>query len=178
MELLWKDKYSLNICIWKGTTEDEMAGWHHELDGHESEWTLGDGDGPGGLECCGSWGHKEADTTERLNWTELIYFSLSCLPCNKWKLVALSVVRLIIIIRPVIEETWKRELYPSTHAISRHVSSFQPPSVPCSLPHPTGTWPRCFLLGPVSFYGLLVILGLLFPTFKLTGPMSDDLVIW
>jgi len=55
----------------KGTTEDEMAGWHHWLDGHESEWTLGVGDGQGGLACCNSWGRKESDTTERLNWTEL-----------------------------------------------------------------------------------------------------------
>ena len=55
----------------KGTTEDEMAGWHHGLDGHESEWTPGDGDGQGGLACCNSWGCKESDTTERLNWTEL-----------------------------------------------------------------------------------------------------------
>ena len=55
----------------KGTTEDEMAGWHHWLDGHEFEWTLGDGDGQGGLACCDSWGRKESDTTERLNWTEL-----------------------------------------------------------------------------------------------------------
>ena len=56
----------------KGTTEDEMAGWHHWLDGHESVWTPGVGDGQGGLECCDSWGRKESDTTERLNWTELI----------------------------------------------------------------------------------------------------------
>ena len=55
----------------KGTTEDEMAGWYHWLDGRESEWTPGDGDGQGGLACCDSWGHKESDTTERLNWTEL-----------------------------------------------------------------------------------------------------------
>ena len=54
----------------KGTTEDEMAGWHHWLDGRESEWTLGVGDGQGGLACCYSWGRKEADTTEWLNWTE------------------------------------------------------------------------------------------------------------
>ena len=55
----------------KGTTEDEMAGWHHGLEGHEFEWTLGAGDGQGGLACCDSWGHKELDMTERLNWTEL-----------------------------------------------------------------------------------------------------------
>ena len=54
----------------KGTTEDEMAGCHHWLDGCESEWTLGVGDGQGGLVCCDSWGRKESDTTERLNWTE------------------------------------------------------------------------------------------------------------
>jgi len=57
----------------KGTTEDEMAGWHHWLDGRESEWTLGVGDGQGGLACCNSWGCKESDTTERLNWTELTW---------------------------------------------------------------------------------------------------------
>ena len=51
----------------KGTTEDEMAGWHHWLDGHESEWTPGVGDGQGGLACCDSWGCKESDTTEQLN---------------------------------------------------------------------------------------------------------------
>ena len=50
----------------KGTTEDEMAGWHHQLDGHEFGCTLGVGDGQGGLACCDSWGLKESDTTERL----------------------------------------------------------------------------------------------------------------
>ena len=55
----------------KGTTEDEMAGWHHWLDGCEFEWTPGVGDGQGGLACCDSWGRKYLDTTERLNWTEL-----------------------------------------------------------------------------------------------------------
>ena len=54
----------------KGTTEDEMAGWHHLLDGRESEWTPRVGDGQGSLMCCDSWGRKESDTTERLNWTE------------------------------------------------------------------------------------------------------------
>ena len=55
----------------KGMTEDEMAEWHHWLDGRESEWTLGVGDGQGGLGCYKSWGCKESDTTEPLNWTEL-----------------------------------------------------------------------------------------------------------
>ena len=54
----------------KGTTEDEMAGWHHRLSAHEFGWTLGVGDGQGGLACCDSWGCKESDTTEQLNWTE------------------------------------------------------------------------------------------------------------
>ena len=54
----------------KGTTEDEMAGWHHRLDRHEFVWTLGVDDGQGGLACCDSWGRKESDTTERLNWTD------------------------------------------------------------------------------------------------------------
>ena len=55
----------------KGTTEDEMAGWYHWLHGHESESTPGVGDGQGGLACYDSWGHKESDMTERLNWTEV-----------------------------------------------------------------------------------------------------------
>ena len=54
----------------KGVTEDEMVGWHHWLNGRESEWTLGVGDVQGSLACCDSWGRKESDTTERLNWTE------------------------------------------------------------------------------------------------------------
>ena len=57
----------------KGTTEDEMAEWHHQLNGHVFGWTLGVGDGQGGLPCCGSWGHKVLDMTEWLNWTEPHY---------------------------------------------------------------------------------------------------------
>ena len=52
----------------KGTIADEITGWHHQLNGHEFGWTLGVGDGQGGLACCGSWGHKELDTTKWLNW--------------------------------------------------------------------------------------------------------------
>ena len=48
-------------------TEDEMAGWHHRFDGHEFGWTLGVGDGQGGLVCCYSWGRKELDMTEQLS---------------------------------------------------------------------------------------------------------------
>ena len=71
--LIWKDPDAGKD--WgqeeKGMTEDEMVGWHHWLDGHGFGWILGVGDGQRGLACCGSWGHKESDTTERLNWTEL-----------------------------------------------------------------------------------------------------------
>ena len=52
--------------------QDEMAGWHHWLDGRESQWTPGVGDGQGGLACCGSWGRKESDMTERLIWSDLM----------------------------------------------------------------------------------------------------------
>ena len=71
--LIWKDPDARKD--WrqeeKGMTEDEMVGWHHWLSGHRFGWTPGIGDGQGGLACCGSWGHKESDTTERLNWTQL-----------------------------------------------------------------------------------------------------------
>ena len=60
----------------KGMTDDEMAEWHHWLDGREFRWTPGVGDGQGGLASCDSWGCKEADTTEWLNWTELNWVSL------------------------------------------------------------------------------------------------------
>ena len=53
----------------KGMTEDEMVGWHHQLDGHEFEQALGVGNGQGGLACCSPWGRKESDRTEWLNWT-------------------------------------------------------------------------------------------------------------
>ena len=56
----------------KGTTEDEMAGWHHWLNGRESQWTPGVGDGQGSLACCDSWGCKESDTTEQLIWSDLV----------------------------------------------------------------------------------------------------------
>ena len=55
----------------KGTTKNEIARWHHQLDAHEFGWTLEVGDGQGSLACCNSWSLKECDTTERLNWTEL-----------------------------------------------------------------------------------------------------------
>ena len=65
----------------KGMTEDEMVGWHHRLDRHGFAWIPGVGDGQGGLVCCGSWGCKESDTTEWLNWTEVIRIPVSLLNC-------------------------------------------------------------------------------------------------
>ena len=59
----------------KGTTEDEMVGWHHRLNGHEFEQALGVGDGQGSLACCSPWSHKESDLTELLNWTNPGWFS-------------------------------------------------------------------------------------------------------
>ena len=53
----------------KGTTEDDMVGWHHQLDGYESEQAPGVGDGQGSLVCCSPWGHKESATTEQQNWS-------------------------------------------------------------------------------------------------------------
>ena len=50
-----------------GPTKDEMVGWHHRLSGHEFGQTLGDSEGQGSLACCSPWGHKESDTTQRLN---------------------------------------------------------------------------------------------------------------
>ena len=81
--LLWRwrvDLCTTNPLDWgqeeKGTTtEDEMVGWHHRLNGHEFAWTPGVGDGQGGLACCSPWGCKESDTTERLNWAEPFLWS-------------------------------------------------------------------------------------------------------
>ena len=76
--LIWKDPDAGKD--WgqeKGTTGDEMVGWHHWLDGHEFEQALRVGDGRGGLACCSPWGRKESDTTQWLNWSE--YISLSIL---------------------------------------------------------------------------------------------------
>ena len=71
--LIWKDLVAGKDWVQeeKGMTEDEMVGWHHQLNGHGFGWTLGVGDGQGGLACCGSLGHKESDTLG--DWTELIW---------------------------------------------------------------------------------------------------------
>ena len=82
----------------KGMAEDEMAGWHHQLDGNEFEWTLEVGDGQGGLACCDSRGCKELDTTEWQNWTELKpNFSLFSFTFVKWLFSSssLSAIRVV-----------------------------------------------------------------------------------
>ena len=73
--LIWKDLDAGKDWRWeeKGMTEDEMVGWNHQLNGDESGWTPGVDDGQGGQAWCSPWGHKESDTTEWLNWTELLY---------------------------------------------------------------------------------------------------------
>ena len=67
----------------KGTTEDEMVGWHHQFNGYEFEQALGVGDGQGSLVCCSPWGYKQSDTIEWLSWTELRSLTRTLLlPCN------------------------------------------------------------------------------------------------
>ena len=88
--LIWKDPNAGKD--WgqkeKGTTEDEMAGWHHRLNGHGFEWTPGVGVGQGGLAYCSSWGHKESDMTELLSWTKM-----SKIRCSK-KVIVVNKARL------------------------------------------------------------------------------------
>ena len=74
---IWKDADAGKDWRWeeKGITEDEMVGWHHQLDRHEFEQVLGVGDGQGSLACCSPWGHKESDTTEQLNLSECCFHS-------------------------------------------------------------------------------------------------------
>ena len=76
----------------KGMTENKMVGWHHQLDGHGFWWTLGVGDGQGGLACCSSWGRKELDMTEQLKWTELNWMGIDGAQfvwlCGQWGVLA------------------------------------------------------------------------------------------
>ena len=100
------------------TTEDEMARWHHQLDAHEFGWTLGVGDGQGGLACCDSWDHKASDTTERLNWTEL-----------KWSLVMIICDNIIFFKKNstcnAILNSWKKE-YTNYQQLDKYLLSMNP----------------------------------------------------
>ena len=84
--LIWKDPDA--GTYWgqeeKGTTEDEIVGWHHQLDGHGFGWTPRVGDGQGGLVCCSPCGRKESDTTEWLNWS-IMYDNIFMKPCAIFK---------------------------------------------------------------------------------------------
>ena len=75
----------------KGMTEDEMVGWHHRLDGHGFGWTPGVGDGQGGLVRCSSWGCKESDMTEWLNWSELKTSNRELVADPRWSLENLKI---------------------------------------------------------------------------------------
>ena len=85
---IWKDSDAGEDWRWEEeeTTEDEMVGWHHRLNGHEFEQAPGVGDGQGSLACCSPRGHKESDTTERLNWTE--QYSVGFCHTSAWMHVA------------------------------------------------------------------------------------------
>ena len=86
--LIGKDPDAWKDWRWeeKGTTEDEMVGWHHRFSGHGFGWTPGVGDGQGGLVCCSPWGHKESNTTEWLNWTEQVLCCSEFSCCGTWVL--------------------------------------------------------------------------------------------
>ena len=99
--LIWKDPDAGKD--WgqeeKGTIEDEMAGWHHRLNGHEFGWALGVGDGQGSLLCYDSWGRKELGTADWLNWTDSVFRQISsgdahpapsCYTWEYWRLVVLK----------------------------------------------------------------------------------------
>ena len=83
----------------KGTTEDEMVGWHHQLNGYEFEQTPGDSRGQGSLACCSPWGCKESDTTEWLNWTELSWYMYLCMNLSSIQPMSLVLSEFIILCR-------------------------------------------------------------------------------
>ena len=93
--LIWKDADAGKD--WgqdeKGTTEDEMVGWHHQVNGHGSGWTPAVGDGQGDLVCYGSWGFEESDTTEWLKWTELNWTEPS--DCWSWHIDRICITTLL-----------------------------------------------------------------------------------
>ena len=99
----------------KETTEDEMVGWHHRLNGCEFGWTLGVGDGQGSLVCCNSWDHKESDMTERLNWTELMQGWLNIKKIIHWNIHSIHHTNFLKKIYAVLsmdtEKTWQNSTF-------------------------------------------------------------------
>ena len=90
----------------KRTTEDEMAGWPHRFNRREFEWTPGVGDGQVGLVCCSSWGCKESDTTEWLNWTESSVYSNMLLSRHPCIVMVLSPAKLpIMLLISIVDNT-------------------------------------------------------------------------
>ena len=117
----------------KGMTEDEMAGWHHRLDGHEFGWTPGVGDRQGGLACCSSWSHKKSKMTERLNWTELNWTELNWCVKNKslefrefWHLYYFHPTTLIeqLLFSDYNDILIFFQVYPSSHLFLLHIKYF------------------------------------------------------
>ena len=128
----------------KGTTEDEMIGWHHWLNIDESEQTSEVGDGQGGLACCGSWGHKELDTTEGLNWIELnhqgcssIWLVLNPGPFKHVILWTLSQFQLCVLLLAS-----KRDLSFTTFIDTILISLIMQQCQYCYIFHRLGNWPE------------------------------------
>ena len=104
----------------KWMTEDEMVGWYHRLNGHEFGWTPGVGDRQGGLVCCSSWGCKELDTTEQLNWTLKTHY-LSKFQVHNRILLTIVIMIYIILLQDLFilfvgfsrQEPWSGLPFPS-----------------------------------------------------------------
>ena len=119
----------------KGTTEDEMAGWHHQCERREFEWTPGVGDGQGGLTCCDSWGHKESDMTERLNCTD------AYLPSFLWsksKFLTRALKHLLLTGLLKMGKLW-RSVLPDPHDTCYPMQ------------HDIGTWIHCSCMTKTQF---------------------------
>ena len=124
----------------KGTTEDEMVGCHHQFNGHEFGWTPGVGDGQGGLACCGSWGRKELDTTERLNWTKTIIASWQFISLYFFHLILTTIKQIATIIVHIL--LVKEQLFKVTYLRSWSLTGSM-----------TGIWTQdCLVLMPTPNY--------------------------
>ena len=110
----------------KGTTEDEMAGWHHRLNAHEFGWIPGVGDGQGGLACCCSWCHKVLDTTEQLNWTDMF--------------VASSIIQRSFLGKGFWSKNSIRELHISLRSNTVHSSTENKVEASCSIDESVFFW--------------------------------------